>query len=288
MKRYSSVLLGVALVVAGAGRVSAQTTPVSPADGVKEIKTIAAASACAGYSWLHRRGEAPRSYMIGTALVFARAVCQPDRSDTKVVSAPVNASYPDDALYFYRDKFARASMSNSVAGKETLRHSYALLIGLGMMESSGKHCEGRDTSECFVKPGNAEAGLYQTSYDVRSKSPALDDLINKYTADRSGCMLDVFEGNFTCPIRRSSNRHCPDETSDIAGTGPGADWQRLTKSCPAFATEYGAVVLRMHGGKEGEFGPLRKRQVELRSECDAMLRKVQVFVEKNPNVCSAL
>jgi hypothetical protein len=60
------------------------------------------------------------------------------------------------------------------------------------------------------------------------------------------------------------------------------------KTCPAFATEYGEVVLRKHGGMKGEFNPIRKRQAELRPECDSMLKKVQSFVEQHHDVCSAL
>ncbi|QLP97740.1 MAG: hypothetical protein HZY79_10585 [Rhodoblastus sp.] len=40
-------------------------------------------------------------------------------------------------------------------------------------------------------------------------------------------------------------------------------------------------------GAKGEFGPLRKHKVEIRSECDAMLRQVQAIIEK-PAACDAL
>ena len=50
----------------------------------------------------------------------------------------------------YQHEFANAGMKNTVAGVDTLRHAYALLIGQGMMESSGRYCEGRDVSECFA------------------------------------------------------------------------------------------------------------------------------------------
>jgi len=283
----AGVFLCLVLAAASPGR--AQTPPASAADGVKSLKEMAAGSSCAAHKWSQRRGLAPKSYITGMALVFARAACQPDREDTKIVATRMDrASEPDDALVVYDDVFAAAGLRNDTTGRDTLRHSYTLLIGLGMMESSGKFCEGRDVSQCFVKAESAEAGLFQTSFGVHSKSPALDQLIQKYSADKAGCLLDVFQGNLTCKIRKSRNPGCPDVTSDVTGTGPGADWQRLTKSCPAFAVEYGAVVLRKHGGPRGEFNPIRKKQVEVRSECDSMLRSVQTFVEQNPNVCTAL
>ncbi|MBS0640347.1 MAG: hypothetical protein JSS43_10770 [Proteobacteria bacterium] len=179
-------------------------------------------------------------------------------------------------------------MSNDTAGLDTLRHTYVLLLGLGMMESSGKYCEGRDVSQCFVEADSAEAGLFQTSYGARRFSPTLPQLFQTYSGDRSHCLLDVFKGSISCPVRHSHNQQCPNVTNDVAGTGPGADWQRLTKICPAFATEYAAVVLRRHGGPSGEFNPIRKRQADVHPACDGMLKRVQTYVQQHPDVCSGL
>jgi len=143
-------------------------------------------------------------------------------------------------------------------------------------------------SECFDKADSAEAGPFQTSYGVRKANPALDELFQRYSRNQDGCMLDQFKGNLSCPIRKSHNAQRPDATSDIVGTGPGAEWQKLTKSCPAFATEYAAVVLRTSGGKSGEFNPVRKQQVEVVPECDAMLESIQKSVQQNPAACAAL
>jgi hypothetical protein len=253
------------------------------------LRNIASQSQCAAHPWDRRRGTAPRSYIEGVTLAFARAVCQPQRVDVQVVSAPTDTSpRSDDALAVYQARFRAAGMRNDTAGVDTLRHSYALLIGLGMMESSGKYCEGRDVSQCFTTADGAEAGLFQTSYGSRHFSPALPGLFQSYSADQSRCLPEVFQGSITCKIRKSHNKKCPSVTSGVAGASPGADWQRLTKTCPAFATEYGAVVLRKHGGLQGEFNPIRKRQAKLRPECDSMLQKAQTYVEQHPEVCSAL
>lgn len=249
---------------------------------------IASSSQCANYSWKDR-GRAPRSYVAGVALVFARAICHPERADVKIMSAAPDAVLrPNDALVRYQEVFSKAGMSNVKSGPETLRHAYTLLLGLGMMESSGKYCEGRDVSQCFAKPESAEAGLFQTSYGAHTHSSALDVLFKSYSNDPKPCLLDAFQGTIQCKIRKSHNASCPLATSDIAGTGVGADWQRLTKSCPAFATEYGAVVLRTNGGIHGEFNPIRKLQAEVRPECDSMFHKVQEFVGDHPELCSGL
>jgi hypothetical protein len=201
----------------------------------------------------------------------------------------VDTSLPsDDALQIYEAAFQAAGMRNDAAGTVTLRHSYTLLMGLGMMESSGRYCEGRDVSQCFTTSDSAEAGLFQTSYGARRYSPVLSELFQRYSTDQNHCFLEVFQGSITCMIKKGHNPECLSATSDVAGTGPGADWQRLTKSCPAFATEYAAVVLRKHGGMKGEFNPIRKQQAELRPECDSMLQKAQTYVEQHPGVCSEL
>lgn len=256
---------------------------------VSVIKRMASGSSCAKKSWRNNRGVAPTPYIEGVALVFARSVCQPDRADVRIVSAPAEPTHlVADALAVYDDKFKQLGMQNNKAGADTLRHSYLLLIGLGMMESSGKYCEGRDVSQCFTTAESAESGLFQTSYGASKFSAALPEMTKQYNQGVRGCMLEDFQGDFSCKIRKSHNSKCPDVTSDVAGTGPGADWQKLTKTCPAFATEYAAVVLRTHGGTKGEFNPIRKQQAELAIECDNMLKAVQDYVEKNPDACNVL
>jgi hypothetical protein len=290
MKTCLTLLGGLAALIAMAGSGFSQSKGAADSDGIKTLRRIASQSQCAAHNWNGgRRGIAPLSYIEGVTLVFARAVCQPQRADVKVVSAPVDTSpRSDDALQVYQRAFQANGMRNDTAGNDTLRHSYTLLIGLGMMESSGKYCEGRDVSQCFTTADSAEAGPFQTSYGAHNFSPVLPELFKSYSADQNHCLLKVFQGSITCKIRKSHNPKCPSDTSEVAGTGPGADWQRLTKSCPAFATEYAAVVLRKHGGMKGEFNPIRKRQAELLPQCESMLQKVQTYVEQHSEVCSAL
>jgi hypothetical protein len=62
-----------------------------------------------------------------------------------------------------------------------------------------------------------------------------------------------------------------------AQTGDGAEFQRLSKACPAFAAEFTAVGLR---NIRKHWGPINRREVEVRSECEAMLRRVQTAVDE--------
>jgi len=248
---------------------------------VDQIGTIAANSPCARVQW-KMRGRAPAAYMCGTALVYARAVCHRDRADVQVVSkarlAPGPQANKTDALTWYDAQFRELGMSNTTDGVDTLRHAYTLLIGLAMRESSGKYCEGRDQSMNFTTADSAEAGIFQTSFKARLRHPTMSELYEKYKADQIGCLLDVFKQHVSCAAHNAEN----------FGEGEGKNWQQLTKTCPAFATEYAAVLIRVHGGRTGEFGPLRNHAAEIQPSCDAMLKQVEELLRVNPEMCSAL
>jgi hypothetical protein len=285
-----SVILALLLMVPAAGSLAQEATPEALPVGLAKIRNIASKSECATYNW-KGRGHPPAGYIPGVAQIFARAVCHPESADVKVASSAAGAAQGDgDGLVVYQPDFEAAGMRNDVAGVDTLRHAYTLLIGLGMRESSGAYCEGRDVSACFNDGDSAEAGLFQTSYGAHQHSPALGMLFAHYAADQRGCLLDKFKGP-VCQVRKSQNPDCPDADSNPVGRPPGLDWQKLTKSCPAFATEYGVVVLRTHAGptkEHGEFGPIINHQVELHFNCDVMLHQVQTYVEQNPSICSEL
>lgn len=131
----------------------------------------------------------------------------------------------------------------------------------------------------------AEAGLFQTSRGVNKASPELKKLFDLYTSKKRDCMLPVFQGNLTCKIKKSHNAKCPDATSDIVGTGEGADWQRLAKVCPAFAAQYAAIVLRKSGGLKANstlFGSSRRKFFRNAILCSS----VSSGFSRNPAVCS--
>jgi hypothetical protein len=282
----SAVLLGIltASLVAcdKAPTTHTAAAAVQPPSPASQIAAIAAQSSCSRVNWTHR-GLAPLSYVQGVALVCAKAVCQATRPDVLVVSAARGPSGQQsdhtDALAWYQSQFSAHGMSNESSGLDTLRHVYTLLISLGMQESSGKYCVGRDRSENFSTADSAEAGLLQTSWGAHSRQSALPGLFIHYRADPAACWLSAFQ---------SPDIQCSEWDAQTWGTGEGAEWQRWTKECPAFAVEYGAVVMRVDGGAKGEFGPLRSHAAEIRRECDSMLSEVQKAVQSNPALCSSL
>ena len=165
-------------------------------------------------------------------------------------------------------------MNNDTAGADTLRHLFVLLIGLGMRESSGKYCEGRDRSASNTTAETAEAGLFQTSFNARTASPLLPTIFAAYSENPSG-FVDVFKEGVNCSAADLEN----------FGSGDGEEFQRLSKACPAFAAEFAALGLRH---LRTHWGPINRQGAEVRPECDAMLRQVQDAVDASPELCSAL
>ena len=243
-------------------------------------KIVSSSTACTQYSWKDR-GKTKLGYYQGVALTFAKALCQPKRSDVLIVQQANRNDAQKDAFSWYKSIFDSKKLSNEVAGPNTLRHAYTLLLGLGMRESSGKYCCGRDMSANFSSADSAEAGLFQASWGAKRVAPeVLTNMFNKYQASQDGCYLETFKDTFTCSSSDWKNWGAP--TSD------GYKWQKLTKECPAFATEYAAVLIRLTGGSKGEFGPLRKKAAEVVVACDDMLKAVQAQIDKDPDLCYGL
>lgn len=245
---------------------------------VASIEAVAGGSSCASYSWKDR-GPAPKGYIEGVAIVFARAVCAPTRSDVAIASAAKSTDDVHDALAWYASIFSGLGMSNDVAGVDTLRHEYTLLMGLGLRESSGQYCTGRDTSASNTSSDSAEAGAWQTSWDSHVVNAELPKIFAKYRTSDVGCTLATFSRGVTCSAA---------DWKDWGTGADGLDFQKRSKECPAFAAEYAAVMLRVDGGRLGHYGPLRTQAAEVRPECDAMLKKVQDLVTTTPSLCAGL
>ncbi|ARI80956.1 hypothetical protein IQ224_13565 [Microcystis sp. LEGE 00066] len=240
-------------------------------DGLDKIIEVAANSQIARYHWLDR-GVAPKGYIKGMAVVYAKVYCQLKAANpfAKEMAKANTGNSDKDALAHYAQKFRDLGMNNSVAGVDTLRHLFVLLIGLGMRESSGKYCEGRDRSASNTTAETAEAGLFQTSYNARSASPLLPQLFEQYLANLSG-FIEIFKEGVTCPPQDWENY----------GEGKGKEFQRLSKACPAFAAEFAAIGLR---NLRKHWGPINRLEAEICPEADALLQQVQKIVDQL-NLC---
>ncbi len=243
--------------------------PKEPPKGFEDLKLLAANSSCAKYSW-KQRGVAPKSYLKGMAIGYARALCNRERSDIKALANSPSGDLLNDVLSHYQFKTA--------AGIESIRKTHTLLIGLGMWESSGKHCCGKDASQNYDKADEAEAGAFQSSFGPTYRFPILKQMFLDYSKDKSKCYLEVFADQVSC------------SKSDAKtwGEGLGADFQKLSKSCPMFSLEYAAVLSRVNGGAKGEYSTYRNKDGEYRPECEDMLKQIEKLIEDNKDLCKLL
>jgi uncharacterized protein (TIGR02594 family) len=233
-----------------------------------QINNLASASKIQAYDWADR-GRSPPGYIAGMGQCFALALARFLDDDPAAIEMAQAAGSPDvDALAYYEDAFRDLGMDNSLPGGKTIRHLFALMIGLGMRETSGKYCEGRDMSADNTSSETCEAGLFQTSWNIKTASPNIPGLLEEYWADPNG-FLEVFADG----IAPTANN------LDNYGTGPGASYQFLAKHSPAFATLVTAIGSRT---RRAHWGPIGRREVELVEEADEFLRQVEILVREFP------
>jgi len=237
----------------------------------QQITTLAGNSSCLKTSWKDR-GRAPAGYVKGVALSFARSLCRTKAlgtppAATKILASSASGDSSRDALSHYRSIFASVGIPTNRSGEDAVRAIYTLGLGLGMRESSGKYCEGWDKSAgSNRRSAEAEAGLFQVSYDSIGASSELKALYLEYQASPERCQLATYKEGVTC------------KAQGILGTGAGATYQKFNKACPAFAAEYAMTMLRL---RRSHFGPINRRTAQVVSSCGTMLANVQKIVDSN-------
>jgi peptidoglycan hydrolase-like protein with peptidoglycan-binding domain len=234
---------------------------------LNDVLAIASSSAIARYPW-EGRGVAPKGYTKGMAIAWSTLIRKYQLSDPAVVEMAKGNSHDADVdvLAWYAGIFSDAGMQNRIEGLDTLRHLFALQLGLGMRESSGQHCCGRDQSASNTDGMTCEAGLFQMSWNASYSTSLMQQLMDQYgDGDGSLCALRYFQEGVTCS---AANWEC-------YGSGPGRYYQELAKNCPQFAVETATLGLRTI---RAHWGPINRYEVELRPEADEMLADVQELV----------
>jgi hypothetical protein len=242
--------------------------PAMPSSDAAAVMMIAARSKIASYNW-RDRGMAPAGYTQGMALAFAQSYLRLKDRHTALLEMSKANTHDDehDAISWFQSDFEALGMRNEIAGPNVLRHLYVMLLGLGMRESSGQHCEGRDQSASNTSADTAEAGLFQTSYNAHVCSEKFDPLMDEFNDGVTVAGLaNVFSIGVSCSESDWANY----------GSGRGAEFQMLCKAEPAFAVESCALVLR---NLRQHYGPVNRKELELKTEADDMFRAVQMYVD---------
>lgn len=234
---------------------------------VSEISSIAINSSIADYSW-RDRGQAPDGYIKGMAVAYAQAYRRFKSNDpvAKEMSKANTGDDDVDALSWYNSSFVSLDMRNDEDGVDTLRHLYVLLMGLGMRESSGQYCCGRDQSASNTDSNTCEAGLFQASWNASNCCTDFINLFDQYDVASPQGYQKVFSEDVSC------------SSSDWQsyGSGDGYKFQELCKWSPTFAVETCAIGLR---NLRQHWGPINRKEVELRQDADDMLKEVQDYID---------
>lgn len=227
------------------------------------ICEMAMNSKIATYAW-RDRGVSPAGYIKGMAIAWSTVYRKYLGNDpTAVEMAKANTGNSDlDALAWYADVFEDFEMDNDKPGVDTLRHLFVLLMGLGMRESSGQHCCGRDQSADNTDAMTCEAGLFQTSWNISSASKQIQHVFDQYSSRTKLCALNIFSDEVTCS---ESDWQC-------YGSGEGFYYQELAKFCPQFAVESTAIGLR---NRRQHWGPINRFEAEIKAEAEDLFLAVQ-------------
>jgi hypothetical protein len=248
------------------------------------IADQASQSACTAASW-SQRGKAPVGYVPGMALTYARSLCRlkgqaPLQGAALVMGRAKGKDPLVDAFSWYENEFASKKLEIATAGPAALKSTYTLLIGLGIRESTGRHCKGYHVDAPGKTADTASAGLFQTSHNslyFTSKKNGfsehhLQNLYDEYRAHPERCFLEVFQQGVSC------TKEGP------FGAGAGAEFQQFTKDCPAFAAESAAIMLRV---ARRHYGPIGRREAELNAACTDLLDLIEKQIEADPETACA-
>lgn len=269
-RQFLKIAGGTGLVLLTGGANLLQTRPATTQpDAIARITDLAAGSAIAGVHWANR-GKAPVGYIKGMAVSFAKVSF--DLAAGNAYAFEMAKAMTDDAnkdaLKHYEEIFKQAGMDNSKDGPDTLRHLFVLMMGLGMRESSGRYCEGRDRSAKNTAAETAEAGLFQTSWNARHASPLMPKLFADFKAKPTPSYLEIFKEGV-----ETKNKDL-----DNFGGGDGRAFQQLSKECPFFALEFAAIGLR---NIRKHWGPINRQEAQVKAEADALFKDVQALVEQD-------
>ena len=238
------------------------------------VIAAAKASALMKFDW-RDRDVAPHGYIKGMAVAFAETYRLLGAHDSAVVEAtkPRMNDAVHDVLDHYAPELA-ASGATAITATDRLISVFTVMIGLGMRESSGRHCEGPDTPEdrgskrhpIPTTPENAEAGLFQVSYDSIANHADRQALVDAYRKRTD--LIDVF----------GEGAHCvkPGEWPADVGDGPPAAFQNQMKSCPLFAALYTAMFLRQ---ALRHWGPIKRKEAEIRPEAVKLFSSIRSIVD---------
>ncbi|MEO5667520.1 MAG: hypothetical protein ABIR96_05635 [Bdellovibrionota bacterium] len=211
-------------------------------------------------------------------------------------------------LYSKNDVLASSHYNTgamNVAGPGNAASTYAILAALAMQESDANIVESVDTSKnaSLNSQQAAEAGAYQMSADSQDllDKGAYQELLGSYVSSLQAaasnplrieaiCRISKFTGDGKNNSKKAINpqeliQRVQQAMMGVSSLSPKLDpekFQEMNKSCPAFATEYAALVARANLGHNG---PLVRGEVKPSEGCTQMFEKLSKM-SSDQSICS--
>lgn len=233
---------------------------------INDICDHAAVSDLAKVNW-QGRGKAPIGFIKGLACTYGLCLQKLAAKDSAALAMVRIVDGEHDVFDHYEGQLIAAGLeTNAAPDVERLRALFVILTGLGMRESSGRYCCGRDTT-AKIPPSSdtVEAGLFQQSWDSRRASPEIEKVFHNYNSSVPDAIDGIFKVGVTPQNRDLEN----------VGRGDGYTFQALCKAQPTFAVQVAAIGLRT---LYTHWGPIVRREAELRPEAVALFRQVEEIV----------
>jgi hypothetical protein len=196
-------------------------------------------------------------------------------------------------LYSKKDVLASGHYNQGIGisdGSKNASHTYAILAALAMQESDANIVEGVDKSKAASLHTETaeEAGAFQVSADSQNllDKGAYQELLSSYVTSIQAAGSDSSQLEKICRVSKFSGDGAKNGKKSIdpnellqkvqqAIMGVSAvqtkltdqQFQDINKTCPAFATEYAALVARTNLGHNG---PLVRGEVKPSEGCTQM------------------
>lgn len=159
--------------------------------------------------------------------------------------------------------FAQTKCKQEFRADKDLAYKYALILGLGQWECSGMCCgldrSSRNPNYGRINSNNAEAGHWQSSYDLGLAKGIFPKFMNEWSGD---CFASYFDS-------------CNGQDAENFGTGAGLEFQKKAKACPAFGAE---VVLKYWPWKNAHYWPFKKSIAQAPDVCVNMFKKIDAAI----------
>jgi hypothetical protein len=241
-------------------------------------------------------GRMSKGYFLGMSLTYLKTRCdavpplpgmKPAQSARlAIVNQPIRARNGDDSLaWLLGDPKKLPSQDPGVL-------THATLMTLGRIESKGAYNEGLYLGDYFLAPDEAEAGLFQNSFNSVKNfklGPVYNELLeehflNRTTPPQPSPANIVLKEIFGVGQELSENFESWGHPAKPGEADTGYGFQEVSKD-PAFAVEYAAPLIRRTAKHHG---PIIRKEARPRNECIRVLDELRTLIDSDPSICRAI